>query len=140
MNLDGIFRSSELSSDLLIEHARDSHPEDIPLLTGQRLKALLQLYAFLFLFTPGAVPLQCEMNRIQEIQVAERLGQEFDCPRFHCADAHRNVTVAGNEHYRNTNVSRRKLALKIQSAQSTQPNVQHKATGRIRGFSVQEAF
>ena len=75
-----------------------------------------------------AVPLQCQMNCIQKILVAKRLSKEFDCPRFHCADAHRNVTVAGNEHYRNTNVSRRKLALKIQSAQSTQPNVQDKTT------------
>jgi hypothetical protein len=48
--------------------------------------------------------------------------------------------VAGDKDYRNANISRCKLALTIESAQSIQSNVQHKATGRIRRYSIQEAF
>jgi hypothetical protein len=103
-------------------------------------KCLLQLRYFLLLFPSVTISLQCDANSIQQVLVAEWLGQEFDCPCLESANTHWNVAVAGDKDYRNANISRCKLALTIESAQSIQSNVQHKATGRIRRFSIQEAF
>jgi hypothetical protein len=74
---------------------------------------------FLFLFAPGTISLQRDANGIQQILVTEWLGNEFDCPSLHGANTHWNVAVASDKHYRNMNISSRKLALTIEPAQST---------------------
>ena len=73
-------------------------------------------YIFL-LFTSATIPLQCDANSIQQILVAKRLGEEFDSSSLHGTNTHWNVAVAGEKDYGNTNVSRCKLALKVESTQ-----------------------
>jgi hypothetical protein len=80
---------------------------------------------FFLLFPAVTISLQCDANSIQQVLVAKWFGQEFDCPRLHSANTHRNDAVGGDKDYRNTNVSRCKLALIIESAQfSREPNIE----------------
>jgi hypothetical protein len=94
-------------------------------------------YLFI-LFTSGTISLQCDANGIQQILIAEWLGEKFDGSSFHSADTHGNVAMAGDKDYRNTGVSGCELALKIESTQSRKSDVKHKTTGRIWHFFMQE--
>jgi len=67
---------------------------------SQRVEALLEARYFLLLFTSGTISLQCDANSIQQILIAEWLGEEFDCPSLHSANTHWNVAVAGEKDYR----------------------------------------
>src|SRR5258708_9427160 len=131
LDLHGTFRRSEVTSNLIIEHARDEHGDHLLLASSHRVEALLQARHLPLLFTSGTISVQCDPNSIQQILVAERLGEEFDCPSLHSANTHWDVPVAGQKDYRDTNFSRCKLPLKIEATQSRYSDVQHKSTGRI---------
>src|SRR5258708_38951361 len=74
LDLHGTFRSSELTSNLFIEHARDKHGDHLLLARSQRVEALLEARYFLLLFTSGTISLHCDANSIQQILIAEWLG------------------------------------------------------------------
>jgi hypothetical protein len=48
--------------------------------------------------------------------------------------------VAGKKNNWDRNVSRRKLSLEIESTQSREPDIQHKAARNIRRLSVEKAI
>src|SRR4029077_19722719 len=140
MNLHGIFRSSQLTGNLFIEHARNDHGDHLLLARSQGVEALLEVRYFFLLFVSSAISLQCDANSIQQILVAVRFGEEFNCTGLHSTNTHGNIAVTGDKDYRDTNVSRCKLALKIESTKSPKSDVQHKASGGIWRFSLHEGF
>src|SRR5579863_10091028 len=140
LDLHGTFRSAEFSSNLFIEHARDKHRDHLLLAGSQRVEAQLKVRYFFLLFTSGPVLLKCDTNSVQQILIADRLGEEFDRPSLHGANTHRNVPVAGEKDYGDTDVSRCQLTLNIDATQSGQPDVQHKATRHAGGFLAQEGI
>ena len=118
LNLYGAFRGSKFSSNLFVEHSRNDHGNYLLFARSQRVEALPKIRHFLLLFAPGTIPIKCDANSIEKILVSKWLGKKFDRSGFHSTNAHGNVAVAGKKNYGDTNVSRRKLALKIESAQS----------------------
>src|ERR1700730_12195350 len=78
------------------------------------------------------------MNRIQEILVAERLGEEFHGPRLHGPYRHRNVAVRGDENDRNLNIGCGQLALEVQPTDSRQPDIADEATEQVWKLACQE--
>src|SRR5580658_1769232 len=140
LDLHGTFRGSELSRNLLVEHARDKHGDHLLLARSQQVEAPLKVRYFFLLFTSGTILLQCKTNSIEQILIAEWLGEEFDCPSLHGANTHWNIAVAGEKNYGDTNVSRCQLTLNIDATQSGQSDVQHEATGHACGFLAQEGI
>src|SRR6201998_449553 len=140
LDLYGAFRGSKFSSDLFVEHSRNDHGNHLLLARSQRVKALPKIRHFLVVFAPGAVPIKCHANSIQKLLVTKWLGKKFNRSGFHSTNAHGNFAVAGKENYRDTNVSRRKLSLEIESAQSRKPDIQHKTTGNISRISAKKAI
>src|ERR1700745_3960668 len=140
LDLYGAFRGSKFTSDLFVEHSRNDHGNHLLLASSQRVEALPKIRHFLVVFAPGAVPVKCQANSIQKLLVTKWLGKKFDCSGFHSTNARGNVAVAGNKNYWDTNVSRRKLSLEIESAQSRKPDIQHKTTGNINGVFAEKAI
>src|ERR1700756_4974490 len=99
---------------------------------------MLEDHYIFILFTSGAISLQCDANSIQQILIAEGLGEKFDGSSFHSADTHGNVAVAGEKDYRNTSFFRCELALKIESTQARKSDVKHKTTGHVGWLFLQE--
>src|SRR5215467_3033144 len=118
LNLYRAFRSSEFGSDLFVEHSSNNHGNYFLLARSQRVKTPPNIRHFVLLFPPRTIPIKCDANSIEKILVPKRLGKEFDRSRLHCTNTHGNVAVAGKKNYGDTNISRRKLALKIETAQS----------------------
>jgi hypothetical protein len=118
LNLYGAFRRSQISSYLLVEHSGNDLGDYFLLARSQRGEATLKIRYFRLLFAPGAIPIKGDANSIEKILVPKRLGKKFDRSRFHSTNGHGNVAVAREKNYWNTNISRRKLALKVKTAQS----------------------
>src|SRR5271163_1598262 len=140
LHLHRTFRSSEFSRNLFIEHARDKHGDHLLLARSQRVEALLKVGYFFLLFTPGTILLQCDTNSVQQILVADRLGEELHRTSLHGANTHWNVAVAGAKTYGVTNVSCRQLTLNIDATQSRQSDIQYQATGHACRFFAQEGI
>jgi len=94
---------------------------------------LFQLHPLLALRT---VTCQRLLDGVEQVLVAERLGEKLDCPGFHRLHHHRHVAVASDENDWDVNLGFGQLALEVESAQPRQPHVEHQAGGRVRCWLV----
>src|SRR4029077_2887578 len=85
-----------------------------------------------------AVSIQRLLNRIEQLLVAERLGQKLQGTGFQGADGHRDVAVTANEDNWNCPAGVSQSSLEVKSAQTRHPHIEHKAAGDIRMLAPQE--
>jgi len=116
MNLYRGFGGSEFSGYLFIEQAGNHPGQHLALARSERFQALPEHCGLRLPLSPGAVTIQRLVNRIQQILVAEGLGQEFDGSRFHCPYRHADIAVAGDKDDWNVDIGLSQLTLKIESA------------------------
>src|ERR1700733_5338872 len=115
LDFHGDFTGAQFSGDLFVEHADHNKAHDLALTRRQRIVAASQLAGSNLLVTRYAVPLQSLINRVQQILISERFGQELDCAGFHRSYGHRNVSVTGNEDDWNLDARISETALKVQT-------------------------
>ncbi len=80
------------------------------------------------------------MDRIQQIQVFERLGQELHGTGFHSLHRHRNISMTGDEDDGNLDTGVTQLTLKIQTVDARKAHVQNKTAWPVRWLVAQEFF
>src|ERR1700688_2161756 len=97
MDLHRDFADSQRKRYLLVQHTRDHQTHDLPLTVTQRLVAFSQLREVTPLTARHAVAIQSLVDRIQQLLVQERLGQELYCAGFHGLYCHRDVSVTRDE-------------------------------------------
>src|SRR6267143_6820529 len=71
MDLHGHLANLEVGSDLLVESTGDYVSHDLPLPCGQRFEPLPQFGGCRDIVAPGAIPLDPELDRIEELLLAE---------------------------------------------------------------------
>src|SRR6266403_5754224 len=91
------------------------------------LKARPQRGDCLFVLQPPAISRDAQLNRVQQVLIAERLGQKLDRSSLYRLDGQRDVAISGDEDDRNVNIRRRELSLKIQTTSARQPDIEHEA-------------
>ena len=86
------------------------------------------------------VAVACErlLNGVEQLLVAEGLGQKLHGPGFHRLHGHRDIAVAGDEDNGHGHVARRQPLLQLQPAEARQPHIEHQAAGHIRARAAQE--
>src|ERR1700724_2289483 len=105
---------------------------------GEGLEARPQRGDRRFVLQPRAISREAQLDRVQQVLIAERLGQELDRSSLYRLNGHRDIAVSGDEDDRNVNVRRRELSLKIETASARQPDIEHKASGSFRAPFVDE--
>src|SRR5882672_4214085 len=138
MDLDGSFSSPNLGGDLFVEETGNHQRQQFSLTRGQRFKAFSQRCNFRLLLTCGTVAFQGDLNRIQQILIAEWFRQELDGPRFHCPHRHRDIAVGGDKYDWNANISCGQLALEIKPADARQSDIEDEAANNILMPAVHE--
>jgi hypothetical protein len=80
-----------------------------------------------------SLPIAFDRHRygIQHFLLAEGLAQEIDRSSLHGHDRHRDIAMAGHENDWNVNVRLGELSLKVQAAQSRQPDVEDQTASNI---------
>src|SRR5262245_6268244 len=132
MHLHGDFADPHFAGDLLIQETGGYVRHHFVFTGRQRFEISSKLRNRLFPSPPSAVPLERQLNGVQQILLPHWLGEELYCPSLHGSDRHRNITVPGDENDRNLNTVLGQLGLKIESAELRQSDIQHEAAGHIR--------
>src|SRR5262249_47331998 len=132
MHLHRGFGDADVVRDLLAEAPACDLDDDLALPGAQRFEALPQRRQVLFILPSCTIARQADLNGIEEVLIAERLGQELDGPSFHRLHRHRDVAVTGDEDDRDLPVCSGELTLEIEAALAGQSDVEYKAVGAIR--------
>src|SRR6202795_590983 len=138
MDLDGCFACSDGVGYLFAQEARNDPRQHFSFTRCQRFEALPQHRDFSVSLAPGPIPFQRELNRIQQILLAERFGEKLYGSRLHGSHSHGNVAVRTYKDDRNMNVSLGQLVLEIEPTDPWQPDVEDETTGCIRTLAYQE--
>jgi hypothetical protein len=72
-----------------------------------------------------AISSEALLYSVQQVLIAERLGQEFDRSPLYRLDGHWDIALSGDENDRNPNVCRRELSLKMETAFAGQPDIEN---------------
>src|SRR6267142_1796368 len=83
MDLDRDLAGSQLRGDLLVEHPRDDEGHDLALPRRQPGVTVLQRRQLVLLLPGDLVALERLLDRIEQVLVLERLGEELDRPGLH---------------------------------------------------------
>jgi hypothetical protein len=78
------------------------------------------------------------LDRIQQILIANRFGEELYRTAFHGANRHRDIGVAADKDNRQAQICPGELPLKIEPASPGQPDVENQAAGKVRGGTIEE--
>ena len=78
------------------------------------------------------------MNRVQQLLIADRLGEKLDGSRFHRPHRDADVRVARQKDDRNFAACIDQLLLKIQSAGTRHAHIEDEAGRDVRALSSQE--
>ncbi len=105
---------------------------------GKRFEARSVRAQYHFSFAPNTIASKANLDRVDQVLVAERLGQELNGTALHRLHAHRDVTVRRYEDDWNLDIGHLKLALKIQAARPGQPDIEDEANGTFRDFRFAE--
>src|ERR1700730_9054855 len=97
MDFYGDLADADVVRDLLVEAASHHQGHHLTLTGGERREARPQRGDGLFILQPSAISREAQLNRIQQVLIAERLGQELDRSPLYCPDGHRDVAVSGDE-------------------------------------------
>ena len=79
-----------------------------------------------------------ELDRVQQILIAKRFGQELDRTALHRPNRHRNIGMAADEDNRQAQLCLVQILLKIEPTLSWQPDVENQAPGHIRRGAIEE--
>jgi hypothetical protein len=86
VDFDRCLASSNFGRYLFVEPTGDNQMQDLPFARCQGFKTFPQNGNFCLSLAAFAVLFQADVNGVQQVLITERLGQEFDGPRFHGAD------------------------------------------------------
>jgi hypothetical protein len=82
MDLHRDFADAEIMGDLLAEAPPHDLDHDLALPRTQRLEALSERVQILVVLPPDTIASEAEMDRIDEVLITERLGQNSMAPPF----------------------------------------------------------
>src|ERR1700722_4882512 len=124
--------------NLLVEAALHDLDHYLAFPWGERFEAPSERIQGLFIFTPSTIASKAELDRVDQVLITERLGQELNGTAFHRLHGHRDVAVPRYEDDRDLDIRLRKFALNIQAARPGQSNVEDEAGGTGRAFGFEE--
>ena len=125
MDLHGNLGKPKFGCYLLVHQAGRHQCHNLPLASTQGLKKGPHIRDDPVGLTPLPIVFDRLHDSVEHVLIAKRLGQEIDRSSLHGPDAHRDVAMAGHEDNWNVNVRFGQFGLKLQSAQSGQPDVKH---------------
>src|SRR5207244_6277462 len=91
MHLHRRFGDADIAGDLFAEAAARDLNHDLALPGAQRREALPDSDQSLFILPPGTIAREAELNGVEELLVAEWLGQELNGAALHRLHRHGNV-------------------------------------------------
>src|SRR5436309_16143881 len=118
MDLDRHLAQLGLRRNLLVSATGDNESQDFPLARRQGIEALLQLGNNLGFLPPGTIVINPRLDRVEQLLLAQWLGQELDGTGFHGVHRHGNVAVPADKYDWKMDVRFAQCALELQTARA----------------------
>src|ERR1700722_12256390 len=138
MNFYCHFAQFERRCNLLIWASCDNQSEHFSLARRQSSIAYTQIRRNPIVEAPFAITFDSRLNCLQQLLLAQRLGQEFDRAGFYRLPPHRDITVPADEYDRNQNLGCLQFALELQSTLPWQPDVKNNAAKCIEALALKK--
>jgi hypothetical protein len=129
-----------LQGDLFVQRPGYHQGEHFALASRQRFVALPQFGNVIAPQPRFAIDADSFLNCIEQILIAQRLGEKSYGAGFHRLDSHGNVTVPGHENNRQQVTGARQFTLQIQTTQARHLNIEHQACRSVGWASCQKLF
>src|SRR6516164_143415 len=123
VNLYRDLAHADLAGHLLVHQSGSDEGHHLELARREHFELGLELGHAFFLLPPLAVALQRIGDGIQEILIAERLGEEIDGARLHRSYRHGDIAMGGDEDDRDLDIGIDQLGLEIEPAALRQPDI-----------------
>jgi hypothetical protein len=140
MNLRCRFCDTDIVGNLLAEAALHDVDHYLAFPRGERFEARSERTQSLFVLALSTITSKAELDRVDQVLITERFGQELDGTALHRLHTHWDVTVPCYEDDRDLDVRLPELALKIQTARAGHSNVEDEADGTDRAFGLAEIW
>ena len=88
----------------------------------------------------AALSVLCDrlLDRVQQILISNRFGEELDRAALHGPNRHRDIGVATDKDNRHAQIGPGQLLLKIEPTAPGQPDVENQAPGQVRRRAIEE--
>jgi hypothetical protein len=132
VNLNRLFRRTQLSGNLLVQHTSNNELHHFELARCEKIKKLSRL-----IFFRGLAPLVCgasqsALNALKQLVSSEWLWKKIDRASFHRPSAHRNIPVACYEDELLLAAALNQGFLKIDAIKTRHPNIDnHSRRSRV---------
>src|SRR5262249_58809058 len=124
VHLYGRLAQLQFACNLLVRAPGDDQRHDVPLARRERRETPLQSRDELGVFAPDAIAIDPCLHGIEQLLLAQGLGQELDGSRFHRPYGHRYVAVPADEYERKLNSRFRQNSLEFQTVLTRQSDVE----------------
>src|SRR5258706_4345113 len=132
MDFDSFLADAKFESNLFVKHAGDHQHHHFSLSRRQRIETRTQVREFSAVFSGTLIATNRERNGVEQILIAERLGEKLYRAGLHRLYRHRYIAVAGDKDDGIVNASLKQLLLQIEAAEPRQANIQNDAAGYVR--------
>ena len=122
----------------LLQTARQHQLEHLALALRQRIEISPDFRDGALIVAMGAVPCDRQMDRVQQLLVTDRLGQELNRPGLHGPNRHRNIGMTADENNGQMHVRLDQAVVKLQSAPPRQSDVENEAPRAARSAVVEK--
>src|SRR5262249_46383351 len=94
----------------------------------------------LLLVQPGALATRDPLlNRLEQLLIVERLGEELDRARLHGANGHRDIAASGDEYDRQFEAEFAQFLLQLEPAEIREVNVKHQTVSILQAIVTQHS-
>src|SRR5260370_17301283 len=125
MDLHRGFRDTEVVGDLLAEAAPHDLDHYLAFPWAQRIELRPERAQGLFILAPSTIASEAQLDRVDQVLITERLGQELNGTALHRLHRHRDVTVPRYEDDRDLHIPTPHLPLKLPTPPPRPPTPQH---------------
>src|SRR5258706_2380804 len=126
---------SDIRSDLLVETTRQHQFKHLAFALRQPAEVRSSFRDGVFVVAVGTVLTDRQLDRVQQLLITDRLGEELNRSGLHGPNRHRDIRVAADENNRQVNIRLDEAIVKLQSTPPRQSDVENEASqdARARG-------
>src|ERR1700730_18021051 len=121
----------KISRNLLVEQTWRALHRPLPLSLGECGATLAHVGGISFLGAPQTILFESFVDGVEEILIAEWLGQGTDRPIFHGFHAHGDIAMTGNHNRWKLKAQLRHTFQKLHTATSRHPYVENQASRHV---------
>jgi uncharacterized protein (DUF1330 family) len=115
MNFDRDFADPKVAGHLLVHFAGSNEQHHLLFARRKSFESLFQLRIIILDNPSLSIALDGSQNGIKHVLIAKWLGEEIYSTMLHCVNGHRNVSVPGHHHHRNSDADLDQSGLKLKA-------------------------